>query len=252
MHTTLNVHPKMWTWHSSRKYWHEKLTGCVQCPARVDIGSSRSEKWNENLVHSFREVKSEIKIWFTYFENEKWNENASSSRSRMKSEMEIPQNRDREWKVKWKCLEIEIEKWNFSRILEKFLRIKKSRKFTKLLLQNTTKSYSWTNIFHDKMQSYMHNFTLFSREKEWNLKCFHSFREMKSEIIFPFTHSENEKWNENALRSRSRMKSEMKMPRDRDWEVKCQQNSREFSRNETLAGYWGPEDLLRGHCQAGP
>ena len=105
-----------------------------QCPARVDIGSSRSEKWNENLVHSFREVKSEIKIWFTYFENEKWNENASSSRSRMKSEMEIPQNRDREWKVKWKCLEIEIEKWNFSRIFEKFLRIKKSRKF-KILLQ---------------------------------------------------------------------------------------------------------------------
>ena len=33
------------------------------------------------------------------------------------------------------------------------------------------------------------------------------------------------------------MKSEMKMPRDRDREVKCQQNSREFSRNETLAGY---------------
>ena len=87
------------------------------------------------------------------------------------------------------------------------------------------------------MQSYMHNFTLFSREKEWNLKCFHSFQEMKSEIIFPFTHSENEKWNENALRSRSRMKSEMKMPRDRDWEVKYQKNSREFSRNKTLAGY---------------
>ena len=154
----------------------------------------------------------------------------------MKSEMEIPQNRDREWKVKWKCLEIEIEKWNFSRILEKFLRIKKSSKFTKLLLQNTTKSYSWTNIFHDKMQSYMHNFTLFSREKEWNLKCFHSFREMKSEIIFPFTHSENEKWNENALRSRSRMKSEMKMPRDRDWEVKCQQNSRETRLSQVTVG----------------
>ena len=61
---------------------------------------------------------------------------------------------------------------------------------------------------------------------------------MKSEFSFPFTLFENEKWNENALRSRSRMKSEMKMPRDRDREVKCQQNSREFSRNETLAGYW--------------
>ena len=34
------------------------------------------------------------------------------------------------------------------------------------------------------------------------------------------------------------VKSEMKMPWDRDQEVKCQQNSREFSRNETLAGYW--------------
>ena len=33
------------------------------------------------------------------------------------------------------------------------------------------------------------------------------------------------------------MKSEMKMPRDRDREVKFQNNSREFLRNETLAGY---------------
>ena len=33
------------------------------------------------------------------------------------------------------------------------------------------------------------------------------------------------------------MKSEMKKPRDRDREVKCSKNSRELSRNETLAGY---------------
>ena len=39
-----------------------------QCPARVDIESLRSEKWNENLIISFREVKSEIKIKFTLFE----------------------------------------------------------------------------------------------------------------------------------------------------------------------------------------
>ena len=45
-----------------------------QCPARVDIGSSRSEKWNENLVHSFREVK--------------WK--SVSLISRMKSEMKMP------------------------------------------------------------------------------------------------------------------------------------------------------------------
>ena len=61
---------------------------------------------------------------------------------------------------------------------------------------------------------------------------------MKSEFSFPFTLFENEKWNENELRSRSRMKSEMKMPRDRDREVKFPKKSREFSRNETLAGYW--------------
>ena len=37
---------------------------------------------------------------------------------RVKSEMKMPWNRDREWKVKWKCLEIEIEKWNRKKILE--------------------------------------------------------------------------------------------------------------------------------------
>ena len=84
------------------------------------------------------------------------------------------------------------------------------------------------------MQSYMHNFTLFSREKEWNLKCFHSFRELKSEFCFPFTHFENEKWNENALISRSRVKSEMKMPRDRDREVKFLENSREILKDQEI------------------
>ena len=37
---------------------------------------------------------------------------------RVKSEMKMPWNRDREWKVKWKCPEIEIEKWNWKKILE--------------------------------------------------------------------------------------------------------------------------------------
>ena len=71
-------------------YMTSVLWSVQQCPARMDIGSSRSEKWNENLVHLFREVKSEMKISFTHFENEKWNENALRSRSRMKSEMKIP------------------------------------------------------------------------------------------------------------------------------------------------------------------
>ena len=73
---------------------------------------SRSEKWNENLVHSFREWKVKWKSLAIEIENEKWNENGARSRSRMKSEMKMPWNRDREVKF-----------------LEKFLRIKKSRKF---------------------------------------------------------------------------------------------------------------------------
>ena len=84
----------------------------------------------------------------------------------------------------------------------------------------------------------MHNFTLFSREIEWNLKCFHFFREMKSETNIPFTLFEKwkVKWFFVSLFSRS--ESEIEIPRDRDREVKFQNNSREFSRNETLAGYW--------------
>ena len=35
----------------------------------------------------------------------------------------------------------------------------------------------------------------------------------------------------------SRSESEIEKPRDRDREVKYEKNSREFSRNETLAGY---------------
>ena len=84
----------------------------------------------------------------------------------------------------------------------------------------------------------MQNFTLFSREKGWNLKCFHFFREMKSETNIPFTLFEKwkVKWFFVSLFSRS--KSEIKIPRDRDWEVKFEKKSREFSRNDTLAGYW--------------
>ena len=34
--------------------------------------SLRSEMWNGNLVHSFREVKSEMKIWFTHLPSGKY------------------------------------------------------------------------------------------------------------------------------------------------------------------------------------
>ena len=39
-------------------------------------------------------------------------------RSRNEREIKMTGNRDREVEVKWKSFEIEIEKWNFSRILE--------------------------------------------------------------------------------------------------------------------------------------
>ena len=120
-----------------------------QCPARVDIESSRSEKWNENLIHSFREVKSEMKIWFTLFEK---------------------------WKVKWK----------FD--------------------------------------------SLFSRSEKWNENLVHSFREWKVKWKCLDIEIESEKWNENVSKSRSRVKSELKMPRDRDREVKFLENFREISR----------------------
>ena len=100
---------------------------------------SREKEWNLKCFHSFWELKSEFCFPFTHFENEKWNENAL--RSRMKSEMKKPQNRDREWKVKWNCLEIEIEKWNFSRIFEKFREILENQEIKKI-------SNFVTNAFH--------------------------------------------------------------------------------------------------------
>ena len=166
-HFSLWCQQLKWCLPSNTLNWSKRERSSLQCPARMDIGISRSEKWNENLLHSFREVKSEMKIWFTHFENEKWNEKALRSRSRMKSEMKMAQDRDREWKVKWKCFEIEIEKWNFSRILEKFSRIKKCfrfrskffssckfflflcicKKICKQILQRTSLYFTYMHIF---------------------------------------------------------------------------------------------------------
>ena len=85
-------------------------------------------------------------------------------------------------------------------------------------------------------------FTLDTRIVKFFMKLgvkFHSFfLEKKGEIFVPFTLFEKWKWNENDWKSRSRSESEIKMTRDRDWEVKFQKNSREFSRIETLAGHW--------------
>ena len=306
-----------------------------------------------------------MEIWFTHFEKWKVKWKSGSLISRMKSEMKMPWYRDREWKVKWECLKIEIEseKWienasrsrsrseisrEFSRNFEIFLRIKKSRKFSNFV----TNSFHFANFYFGIQQNafgdgpwlrhvtckavwmdwvgnlWMHLCSdhclvmLIKRKSEsesfsvtFNLSlnlevvkfiCFHSlvtmteweptnrsllwgtyFTKMENEgkcvacykvlqckggnTVEPQIRSSashcpsltrnayftlfsrekrvkfemlslfprNEKWNQNALKSRSRVKSEMKMPRDRDREVKLEKNSREFSRNETLAGYWG-------------
>ena len=111
--------------------------------------------------------------------------------------------------------------------------------------------------------------SLFLRSEKWNENLIHSFREVKSEMKMPWDRDREVKFLENSqeftLFSRekrvkyeftlfekwkvkwflvslfSRSESEIKMPRDRDREVKLQNNSREFSRNETLAGYCQPE-----------
>ena len=75
--------------------------------------------WSNCIIYSFfLEKKNEIWNTFTLFEKWKVNLFFLSLISRVKSEMKMPWNRDREWKVKWKCLEIEIEKWNRKKILE--------------------------------------------------------------------------------------------------------------------------------------
>ena len=53
---------------------------------------SRSEKWNENLIHSFREWKVKYKCLEIEIESEKWNENASRSRARSEISREFSRN----------------------------------------------------------------------------------------------------------------------------------------------------------------
>ena len=97
-----------------------------------------------------------------------------------------------------------------------------------VLHQNSAKMHSCTFVIS----------LFFLEKKEWNLNCFHFFREMKSEIIFLFTLFEKWKVNWFLISLFSRSESEIEKPRDRDREVKYEKNSREFSRNETLAGCW--------------
>ena len=138
----LSTKPRNWKMinHSCQHYTSNANNGIEPPPTSV------LREW----ILEVREVKSEMEIWFTHFEKWKVKWKSGSLISRMKSEMKMPWYRDREWKVKWKCLKIEIEseKWienasrsrsrseisrEFSRNFEKFLRIKKSRKFQILL-----------------------------------------------------------------------------------------------------------------------
>ena len=52
-------------------------------------------------------------------------------------------------------------------------------------------------------------FSLFSRNEKWILFSFHSFREWK--VKWKYIEIENEKWNENALRSRSEISKQKKI-----------------------------------------
>ena len=81
------------------------------------------------LFTLFREVKVKKNLFHFFSRNEKWNEN--------------PVHSFREWKVKWKCLEIEIEKWNFSRILEKFLNFGPNAFRVENFNPKIMKNYKW-------------------------------------------------------------------------------------------------------------
>ena len=80
--------------------------------------------------------------------------------------------------------------------------------------------------------------SLFFLEKQSEIRnSFTFFEKWKVKKNYPFTLFEKWKVKWFFLSLFSRSESEIEIPRDRDREVKFQNNSREFSRNETLAGY---------------
>ena len=68
-----------------------------------------------------------------------------------------------------------------------------------MVLIYNIENFSFYQKFRFYMTKYKVTSTIFSWEKEINLKYFHSSRDMKNEMKFPFTNFKNEKWNENAL-----------------------------------------------------
>ena len=123
-------------------------------------------------------------------------------------------------------------------------------KFVKCAL----KLLAWKDATPQK-QSYMHNFTPFLEKKSeiWNAFTLFDKWKVKQNFLSLILRMTSEM---NALTSRSRMKSEMRMPQDRDQEVKFPKKSRKFSRNNTLAGYcWiqtiiHTEDTRNRFCHA--
>ena len=97
--------------------------------------------------------------------------------------------------------------------------------FFSVLHQNSAKMHSCTYVIS----------LFFLEKKEWNLNCFHFFREMKSEIIFLFTLFEKWKVNWFLISLFSRSESEIEKPRDRDREVKYEKNSRETRLSQVTA-----------------
>ena len=142
-----------------------------------------------------------------YWKFEKWKVKWKSDSLFLRSEMKIWFNLFQKWWVKWKCLEIEIEKWNFSRILEKFLDFVK---------HNHYKCCIWVlYIAHFLHMTCI--ISLFSRNEMWNDFWFYSFREVKVKLKC----LEIERWK--GWLTIAALKPS---------------KSIEFSRNETLAGYW--------------
>ena len=89
----------------------------------IPTGDDHPKMNTRKDMYNFGEWKVKWNCLDIEIESEKWNENVSKSRSRVKSELKMPRDRDREVKF--------LE--NFREILEKFLRIKRSRKFQILL-----------------------------------------------------------------------------------------------------------------------
>ena len=82
--------------------------------------------------------------------------------------------------------------------------------------------YTWSKNLNFSWQE-MHISLFFLEKKEWNLKCFHSFREWKVKSKCLEIEIESEKWNENASRSRSRSEISREFSRN-SWESRNPEN----------------------------